>query len=84
MTSVTVDDSGGDGIFVVSVVGAFPASMGTLLVSSSSTQGVSSNINTTGTIDSWTTSQIDFTVQTFNVVTGVLDGDDFSFVLLGS
>ena len=41
------------------------------------------DVNTVGTIDSWTTTQIDFTVETYNVVTHVLDGEDFSFVLLG-
>lgn len=81
--SVTVDDSGGDGVFLVSCFGTFPPTEGTLIVSSSSTQGVANNITTTATISSWTTTTIAFTAQTFNTNTAVLDGDDFSFVIFG-
>jgi len=68
---------------LLSVVGSFPASTGVLIVSTSSQQNVREEINTTGSIDSWTTSEIKFTVETLNTDTSSFSGEDFSFVLLG-
>jgi len=83
VTGVSVDDSAGAGHTVVTVVGSFPASTGVLIVSTSSQQNVREEINTTGSIDSWTTSEIKFTVETLNTDTSSFSGEDFSFVLLG-
>ena len=83
VTGVSVDDSAGAGQTVVTVKGSFPASTGVLIVSTSSQQNVREEINTTGSIDSWTTSEIEFTVETIDTDTGLFSGEDFSFVLLG-
>lgn len=81
--SVTVDDTAGDGIFNVTCFGSFPNSAGTLVVSTSSDQGVANDIATTATITTWSNASIAFTAQTFNTNTAVLDGEDFSFVIFG-
>ncbi|MDF1545302.1 MAG: hypothetical protein P1R58_09395 [bacterium] len=71
-----------DGNMTITVDGTFPATTGTLLVSNSSDQGVGAVANV-GTIDSWSTTQIVLTVLQYNIASGALDGEDFSFAILG-
>ncbi len=72
-----------DGLNTVSCWGTFPDETGTLIVSGSSDDYVSSNLTVAGTINSWGDTLIIFRVSVWNTDTQAYDGDDFSFVIFG-
>ena len=80
--SVKVAESA-TGTFEVECWGSFPDETGTLIVSGSSDDHVTPNINVVGTIRTWGDTLITFQVLTWNNNTQAADGDDFSFVIFG-
>ena len=76
------DSIGGRGTFVITVTGSFPAATGILMVSIASNQDTDPNEFIAGTIDSWTTTEIVFTVLTVREDLSPWN-EDFSFMLLG-
>jgi len=70
------------GAYKVTVDGTFPTDQGTLFVTASSGVGVT-NAAVCGSLESWSQTQIVFSVRVYVITTGDYDWDDFSFIIIG-
>ena len=70
------------GNYDVTITGSFPANTGVLMVSVASDQLTLANVFIAASITSWSTTQIDITVDIRDSA-GVVNDEDFSFVILG-
>ncbi|UCG52650.1 MAG: hypothetical protein JSW58_03620 [Candidatus Latescibacterota bacterium] len=81
-TTVSVVKNG-TGDYTVTLTGTFPSTTGVLIVSPSSDGDPFDDCFVTGTITSWSTTQIDLWIRYFCHNIGTYVDEEFSFVVLG-